>query len=193
MEPIPVFDSPGAIAATWSQTEESVTITVPLPASAAAARPEVLIRPHHLTVRCRPAPAEAEAEEGEAAGVDATGGTGSTGGGEEGAEPALRVLLDNDLSGEVAVEESAWTANDGALIVELSKRPSYAGGTGGTGEAGVPPKCLWWPCAVRGGKKGPEDPKAPPRQEPNIQRLDSKIGAQAQSRKDFQGKSKFQW
>mmetsp|Transcript_34140 Transcript_34140/g.98301 ORF Transcript_34140/g.98301 Transcript_34140/m.98301 type:complete len:189 (-) Transcript_34140:55-621(-) len=188
MEPIPVFDNPGALAATWSQTEESVSITVPLPSG--GARPEVVIRQQHLTVRWRPGSA---CEEGDITGSDDAPGSAEAAPAEESTEAAgaedVRILLDNALSGDVTVEESAWTANDGMLIIELSKRPDYAGGAAG----GAPPRCPWWPCAVRGGKKGPEDPKAPPKQEPNIHRLDSKIGAQAESKKSFQGKSKFQW
>eukprot|EP00411_Alexandrium_monilatum_P125668 CAMPEP_0175644846 /NCGR_PEP_ID=MMETSP0097-20121207/6518_1 /TAXON_ID=311494 /ORGANISM="Alexandrium monilatum, Strain CCMP3105" /LENGTH=192 /DNA_ID=CAMNT_0016950729 /DNA_START=1 /DNA_END=576 /DNA_ORIENTATION=- len=192
MEPIPLFDSPGALAATWSQTDESVTITVPLPASPASLKPEVVIRQQHLIIRCRTVPADADGEEG----VGGAGGSASGGNDPVAAEPEaapaegsaeatvgdVRTLLDNDLSGDVTVEESAWTANDGTLIIELSKRPNY---TTGATENGAPPRCPWWPCAVRGGKRGPEDPKAPPKQEPNIKRLDSKIGAQAESKKSF--------
>merc|ERR1712079_650060 len=105
--------------------------------------------------------------------------------------PALVTLLDHCLSGDISVSESAWTADGSTLTVDLAKRPNYGGEHGGDEGREVRP--LWWPCAVRGGRKGPEDPKAPPKFQPNIQRLDSKIGEQAETKKSFQGKSKFQW
>mmetsp|Transcript_95053 Transcript_95053/g.212407 ORF Transcript_95053/g.212407 Transcript_95053/m.212407 type:complete len:159 (-) Transcript_95053:71-547(-) len=156
-----------AIAATWSQTDDLVTVTVPLPPQeeGVALRPEVTIRPQHLTVR---SPAVASTD----------------GGGE-----AQATLLDNDLSGDVAVEGSAWTVDACTLVVELAKKPDYGSGADGSGSQ----RASWWPCLVRGGKKGPEDPKAPPKPKPNVQRLDSKIGEQAESKKSFQGNSKFQW
>merc|ERR1711920_1131962 len=95
-------------------------------------------------------------------------------------------LLDNDLSGDVAVDESAWTVDDSTLTVELSKLPDYSN----SGSTSRPP---WWPCAVRGGRKGPDDPNAPAKVQPNVQRLDAKIGEQVESKKSFQGKSQFQW
>jgi len=63
MEPIPVFDGAEAIAATWSQIDEAVTLWVPLPAAYAVIRPEVTISPQHLRVCCF-LPAAASAEDG---------------------------------------------------------------------------------------------------------------------------------
>ena len=83
------------------------------------------------------------------------------------------ILLDKDLGGDVCVEDSTWTFADGFLSVELSKKGS------------------WWPMAVVGGQTGPEDPQKP--KGPEMQKLESKIGEQVVGKKDFEGKSKFQW
>jgi len=204
MEPLPVFDGAGAIAATWVQTEDSVTLWVPLPAHVASSgcRPEVEIRPQRLTVRLSAAPRSAP----EAGGTDGAE-TGQPPEG-DGSDPPT-ILLDNDLSGVVAVSESAWTVSDLMLTIELAKRPEYGASESAPpaplapssrgrsalaapAEAGVP-RAAWWPCCIRGGRKGPEDPKARLDWQPEMTRLDSKIGEQAESKKSFQGKSKFQW
>merc|ERR1719242_2141343 len=105
-------------------------------------------------------------------------------------ESSPMIILDNALSGDVSVEESTWTVSEGTLLIDLIKKPCY--GSGGIDAHGEP-RCSWWPCALRGGKKGPSDPKLFPKPQPNIQRLDCKIGEQAESKKSFQGQSKFQW
>mmetsp|Transcript_35807 Transcript_35807/g.94891 ORF Transcript_35807/g.94891 Transcript_35807/m.94891 type:complete len:167 (-) Transcript_35807:89-589(-) len=166
MEPTAVFDGDGAVAATWVQTHDAVSITVPVPASMAGSKPEVVITQRHVSIRFPPAFAG------------------------EGAGSAPTVLLDDDLGGEVSLDESAWTVTGCTLMLELVKRPDYGSAAAAAAPSGKP-KLPWWPCAVCGGKKGPEDPTAP--KGPMATRLDSKIGEQVTSKANFQGKSKFQW
>lgn len=183
MEPIPVFDGADAIAATWSQTDESVTVTIPLLELSACMRPEINITQHRLMVRCVPVHEMCVAASLVQKEV---------------------TLIDHELSGFVSTDASAWTVSDRTVIVDLQKRPDYSTvrektsakkphGLLSTDFSGEIEKLPWWPSAVRGGRLGPEDPNAPPKQEPLVQRLDCKIGEQSQKRKDFQGKSKFQW
>merc|ERR1719198_565328 len=112
-------------------------------------RPDVVIRPRHLTILC-------------------------TSRSEDQDEESVVTLLDNELSGDVAPQESAWTVSDQMLIIELLKKPDYTV-DGSPGAERRPP---WWPCAVRSGKSGPKDPKAPEIPQPNIQKLTGRIGAQ---------------
>eukprot|EP00929_Paragymnodinium_shiwhaense_P030886 TRINITY_DN17419_c0_g1_i3.p1 TRINITY_DN17419_c0_g1~~TRINITY_DN17419_c0_g1_i3.p1 ORF type:complete len:210 (+),score=42.52 TRINITY_DN17419_c0_g1_i3:48-677(+) len=209
MEPISVFDEPCDCSATWSQTDESVTIVVPLPALPAGVLPHVEIKPHRLLVRCT-----ASTKAAAPGGVDAADSGVACN--EEQVETLatpiaaadvdhaalpvvaeLVTLLDNELSGEVATDVSAWTVMEGTLTIELAKKPYYDTAAGAEQSGEVPSSAQlrppWWPCAVRGGRKGPPDPQAPRRPEPNLQRLDSKIGQQAEKKGNFQGKSKFQW
>lgn len=75
---------------------------------------------------------------------------------------------------EVNVEESTWTFSDGHLVLELIKKAPD-----------------WWLSAVQGGRLGPDPNKTPaPAQ---MQKLDAKIGEQVVNKKDYEGKSKFQW
>eukprot|EP00930_Biecheleria_cincta_P016516 TRINITY_DN13402_c0_g1_i2.p1 TRINITY_DN13402_c0_g1~~TRINITY_DN13402_c0_g1_i2.p1 ORF type:complete len:197 (+),score=34.41 TRINITY_DN13402_c0_g1_i2:26-592(+) len=188
MEPIPLFDGPNPSRATWVQGEETVTITVPLPEASSSLevhRPTVSIRPRRLCVTTSIACCDSS-RTGEAAG-------------ESSGAPEQTTLLDNELSGEVSVEDSTWTFGEGLLVIELAKKSDFAAaaphsgrGAQGRGSQGEP-RPAWWPCAVCAGKSGPPDPKAPKKMEPNIQKLDSKIGEQAVGKKNFEGKSKFQW
>mmetsp|Transcript_52207 Transcript_52207/g.122142 ORF Transcript_52207/g.122142 Transcript_52207/m.122142 type:complete len:190 (-) Transcript_52207:34-603(-) len=189
MEPIAVFEGDQAVAATWVQSDDSVTLMVPLPSSSSEeslvesndalgdvkSKPEVVIAAQHITVRWL----EACANESE-----------------PGATKIRTVpLIDNELSGTVVPEDSTWTWTGGSLLIELVKRPDYAAATGqaSKGPTSAELRPPWWPCAVRGGKLGPEDPKAPPKMQPDIHRLDSKIGAQSEKKGTFQGKSRFAW
>ncbi|CAK0901640.1 unnamed protein product [Prorocentrum cordatum] len=102
----------------------------------------------------------------------------------------LRLLLDHSLSGEVSVGDSTWSLSDGTLVIELAKKVDYSQAAGAPASKPRPP---WWPCAVRGGRRGPDDPKAPAKPESTLRRLEVKVGEQAESRGSFSGKSKFQW
>ena len=51
----------------------------------------------------------------------------------------------------------------------------------------------WWLSAVQGGRLGPADPNKTPAPAAQMQKLDAKIGEQVVSKKDYEGKSKFQW
>eukprot|EP00930_Biecheleria_cincta_P016515 TRINITY_DN13402_c0_g1_i1.p1 TRINITY_DN13402_c0_g1~~TRINITY_DN13402_c0_g1_i1.p1 ORF type:complete len:175 (+),score=29.67 TRINITY_DN13402_c0_g1_i1:26-526(+) len=98
MEPIPLFDGPNPSRATWVQGEETVTITVPLPEASSSLevhRPTVSIRPRRLCVTTSIACCDSS-RTGEAAG-------------ESSGAPEQTTLLDNELSGEVSVEEH-WVA-----------------------------------------------------------------------------------
>lgn len=183
---------------------------------------EVTVRPQHLRVRCAvaddPEPEEDAAEmssvaepalQAADAPCEADSGTGTaadqgsrcTGGDGSSVNTSLVTLIDNALSGDVYVSDSKWTVSDDILVVDLLKKADYssavprvastgAAAAGATSERKRPP---WWRSAVRGGKTGPEDPKKPPEPPNPVQRLDAKIGEQAQTKAKFEGKSKFQW
>ena len=152
-------------------------LDVPMQASPENFTPEVDIEQFHVRVRCayeRHVPQDGS--------VQLT------------PEQRTEVLLDNELSGAVKLDQSVWTVNDHTLIIDLQKRPDYSiAAEGGVHATSKELRAPWWPCAVRGGKKGPEDPKAPPPSGPQAVKLDAKIGAQAASKKSFHGKSKFSW
>ena len=74
------------------------------------------------------------------------------------------------------MEESTWTFSDGQLVLELIKKAP-----------------TWWLSAVQGGRLGPADPTGPKTPAAAMQKLDAKIGEQVVNKKDYEGKSKFQW
>eukprot|EP00933_Yihiella_yeosuensis_P074551 TRINITY_DN83506_c0_g1_i1.p1 TRINITY_DN83506_c0_g1~~TRINITY_DN83506_c0_g1_i1.p1 ORF type:complete len:166 (-),score=17.64 TRINITY_DN83506_c0_g1_i1:75-572(-) len=165
MEPHPVLDGDNAFGGTWVQNDDAVTITVVLPdlVQEAGVKPQVSIKPEHLKVTLPGMRCNMSdlSELSVASDEDEV------------------VIFDHALSGPVSTDGSAWTLSDATLIIDLAKR-----------EGESRPR-LWWPSAVKGGKTGPDDPKAP--KGPIPKRLDGAIGSQVSTKKNFEGKSKFQW
>lgn len=216
--PIQLFDGRDAIAATWTQTDDTVTITVPLPDSEGLVRPIVSIKLNHLMVGYEVRSSIEDSAMSGTAPIQAEGCVNDDGSSDVN-PPKHITLLDNELGGEVSVEASTWTCMDGVLTIDLQKRPDFSGSSsdgvnvlarGRSGQwapagkhstlglqtpmnTSAPLRPRWWASAVRGGKSGPPDPKEVKPPQPDLQRLDNKIGEQVEKKSTFQGKSKFQW
>jgi len=197
----PVFEPETEHSIKWGQTEDTITIAFQLPQASQSGEPGV-VRPlvelsvDHLIVSF-PAAASSSA--------DATPVADSSD-----HEAKLLTLMDADLGGSVLTDQSTWTTMDGVLTLELTKRPDYRGSAGV--ESPFPPprdasakalasdsareqpcRAPWWTMCVRNGKAGPPDPRAVVRKQPEMERLDGKIGWATVAKTSFQGKSKFQW